>query len=187
MTNLKDETLVKQIKKGETEKFRVIVEKYQNKIYSISKRFLKNDEDALDLTQDIFLKIFQGLKSFKGKSSFKFWMTKIAFNEALRKSKSNKKREISLEEKKIDSFSGNQKTEKEVFNTLLREKLLKAINILPEKYRVCIDFFFFFDFSHKEISKLTGFPVNTVKSNVRRAKNILRNELYKEKDFFDEV
>jgi len=58
-----------------------------------------------------------------------------------------------------------------------REAVLASLRELPERYRVCIDMFFFYDCSYREIEEITGFPVNTVKSHVFRAKKLLREKL----------
>ena len=73
--------------------------------------------------------------------------------------------------------SGSDTPEMKLLKDLARKTVLEAILELPERFRVCIDLFFFYDRSYQEIEAITGYPVNTVKSHVFRAKKILRNKL----------
>jgi RNA polymerase sigma-70 factor (ECF subfamily) len=81
----------------------------------------------------------------------------------------------SLSEDEIES--DNDTPEREFFRNLARDAVLGAVTELPERFRMCIDLFFFYDQSYEEIEVITGYPVNTIKSHVFRAKKILREKL----------
>jgi RNA polymerase sigma-70 factor (ECF subfamily) len=169
-----DEEIIQSVLNNKTDDFSHIVKRYQQKIYSIGIRFFKNEEDARDFTQDFFVKIFSKLETYKGKAPFKNWLIKIAYNMGISKLK-GKKEHIKLIEE-------NTSKEKEVperlqFNNEIKDILNKAIQTLPENYIICVDLYFFWGLPYKEISKITNVPVNTIKSNILRAKKILYNNL----------
>ncbi len=172
--SISDEQIVRNVVNGNTEEFRILVERYQSRIYSIGMRFFRNIEDALDFTQDVFIRAFSNLKTFKRRSPFRYWLTRIAYNLGISMKKSRKVESVSESSTIIsDEAPPDLAHEKdEVKKTLLQE-----IEKLPEKYRICLDFYFFMGLSYKEICSITGYPVNTIKSHVLRAKIILRDSL----------
>ena len=136
--------------------------------------FFRNAEDASDFTQEVFLKTFRNLSRFEGRSRFSTWLYKIAYNTAIN-SITRKKEYHSLVED--ETVSDNDTPERGVLRGLARDAVLEAITELPERFRVCVDLFFFYDRSYQEIEAITGYPVNTIKSHVFRAKKILREKL----------
>lgn len=171
-----DEYIVRSVIKGDTESFRLIVQRYQNHIYNIGMRFFKNMYDSYDFVQEVFLKVFDKLDSYKGKAPFRNWLIKIAYNTAVNSVK-NQKQETYLDEM-IQSYDPDP--EKLYLEQEIKQILIKAIDDLPETYRICLDFYFFWGLSYNEIKEITGFPINTIKSNVFRAKKTLRQTLRKD-------
>jgi len=168
-----DEQIVRQVLLGGIESFKTIVERYQKKVFGIGMRFFKNRDDSYDFTQEVFIRAYESLKTFAGRAPFPFWLTKIAYNHGINRVSSKKTEpEVSVEL----PASGTTPETGQMRNEI-RNLLLKAVNELPERYRICVDLYFFMGLTYGEISELTGFPVNTIKSNVLRAKNMLRDEL----------
>ncbi|MDR0784401.1 MAG: sigma-70 family RNA polymerase sigma factor [Treponema sp.] len=165
--------LVSEITGGDKELFRIFVQRYEQKVFALGVSFFHNADDAADFTQDVFLKAFHSLKGFEGRSRFSTWLFKIAYNTAI--NAVNRKKEYrSLAE---EDASAVERTEQNVMYKLTQNAVRTAVENLPAKYRVCVDLFFFYGRSYKEIEVITGFPVNTVKSHVFRAKKILRKKL----------
>jgi RNA polymerase sigma-70 factor (ECF subfamily) len=136
--------------------------------------FFRNAEDASDFAQEVFLKVFRSLPRFEGRSRFSTWLYKIAYNTAVNGIK--RKREYrSLAED--DCLSDEETPERKILRSAAREAVLEALLDLPERYRICVDLFFFYGRSYQEIGVITGYPVNTIKSHVFRAKKLLREKL----------
>ncbi|MFH0976684.1 MAG: sigma-70 family RNA polymerase sigma factor [Spirochaetota bacterium] len=168
-----DEWVVRRVLKGDTESFGIVVKRYQSYIYSIGMRFFRNADDSNDFVQDVFFKVYNELKSFNGKATFRAWLIRIAYNYGINLIKAKKIESVVFE----DSVSGEQTPEQSLVKGELRDKLRSAVDALPDQYRVCVDLYFFMGFKYAEIEEITGYPVNTIKSNVLRAKQILRDKL----------
>ena len=169
-----DNLIVAQIVSGQKELFRLLIKRHERAVYGMGMSFLHNAEDASDFTQEVFLKIFQNLDRFEGRSRFSTWLYKIAYNTAIN-NVNRKKEYFSLVEDEIATENDNP--ERKLLKNLAREAVLEAIKGLPERFRVCVDLFFFYDRSYSEIEEIIGYPVNTIKSHVFRAKKILREKL----------
>jgi RNA polymerase sigma-70 factor (ECF subfamily) len=164
--------LVEQILSGEKELFRLLIQRYQQKIHAMGVSFFCNEEDAADFTQDVFIRCYKCLASFCGYSRFSTWLYRIAYNTAV--NRINRRKEYhSLAEDPVSEDSPEQQT----LRLAAAEAVRMAVAELPEKYRICVDLFFFYDCSIKEIEVITGFPENTVKSHIFRAKKLLREKL----------
>jgi RNA polymerase sigma-70 factor (ECF subfamily) len=165
--------LIRQIVEGQKDMFRLLISRYQRTVHSMGLSFFRNVEDAADFTQDVFFKAYRNLPSFKGRSRFSTWLYRIAYNTAVN-GVTRRKEYRSLAE---EDLSAEETPEQLALKAAAREAVQKAVEELPEKYRVCVDMFFFYDRSIKEIEVITGFPENTVKSHVFRAKKLLREKL----------
>jgi RNA polymerase sigma-70 factor (ECF subfamily) len=168
-----DETfLAGQIASGERELFRLFIERYQRKVHALGLSFFHNREDAADFTQDVFIRAYRSLGSFRGRARFSTWLYRIAYNTAV--NNINRRKEYhSLAEEPITEENPESLALRKAAGEAVRE----AVAELPEKYRICVDLFFFYDCSVREIEAITGFPENTVKSHVFRAKKLLREKL----------
>ena len=169
-----DRTIAAQIVSGQKELFRLVIKKYERPVFGMGMSFFHNSEDASDFTQEVLLKTFRNLSRFEGRSRFSTWLYKIAYNTAIN-SVTRKKEYHSLVKEEI--IPDNDTPERNLLKKLAQDAILEAITHLPERFRVCIDLFFFYDRSYQEIEAITGYPVNTIKSHVFRAKKILREKL----------
>ncbi len=174
---LTDEYIIREIQKGSVEYFRIIVERYENKIFSMGMRFFYNRDDSLDFTQEVFLKLFKNIGKYKEKAPFRFWLYRIAYNHGL--NMKGKVTNSGTDPEYNELYSGDLSSEPgKIYNeNALKEALIRAIDELPERYRICLDFYFFMGLKYREISEITGYPVNTIKSDVLRAKKMLRQTL----------
>ena len=170
-----DLMIVAEVVSGQKELFRLLVNRYQRFVYGMGKSFFRNAEDASDFVQEVFLKVFRSLADFEGRSRFSTWLYKIAYNTAVN-SKSRKKEYYSLAEEEL--IPDKDTPESASVRSTVCSAVRKAVQDLPERYRICVDLFFFYERSYQEIEAITGYPVNTIKSHVFRAKKLLRESLW---------
>ncbi|MCL1837215.1 MAG: sigma-70 family RNA polymerase sigma factor [Treponema sp.] len=175
--NYSDRLIVDQIVSGQKELFRLLVRRYERPVYGMGLGFFRNAEDASDFTQEVFLKVYRNLSRFEGRSRFSTWLYKIAYNTAV--NGVNRRKEYRSLAEEGTSLEADEKDAPELalIRNAARDAVLVSLAELPERYRVCIDLFFFYDRSYREIEAITGFPVNTIKSHVFRAKKLLREKL----------
>jgi RNA polymerase sigma-70 factor (ECF subfamily) len=173
--DLDDNLIVEKVVSGQRELYRFLVDRHQKQVHALGMSFLRNRDDAADFAQEVFLKAFRSLNQFEGASRFSTWLYRIAYNTALN-DVSRRKEYLSLAED-YDSESSLLTPEEESVKRAVCQAVRRAVEELPEKYRICIDLFFFYDRSYEEIETITGNPVGTIKSHVFRAKKILREKL----------
>ena len=170
-----DQLIVGQIVSGEKDLFRLLVRRYERPVYGMGKSFFRNAEDASDFTQEVFLKVYRNLSRFEGRSRFSTWLYRIAYNTAV--NGVNRRKEYQSLAVEGAQASDGDTPERALIREAARDAVMVSLAELPERYRICIDLFFFYDCSYQEIEMITGFPVNTIKSHVFRAKKILREKL----------
>jgi RNA polymerase sigma-70 factor (ECF subfamily) len=172
--DIEDSLVVERVVAGNRELFGILVERHQRAVHSLGLGFFRNPEDASDFTQEVFLKAYRSLAGFQGRSRFSTWLYRIAYNTGI--NGVNRRREYAslAEDAEIPDWDS---PERQLVRRCARDSVSQAVRDLPEKYRVCVDLYFFYDRSYQEIEAVTGFPVNTIKSHVFRAKKILRETL----------
>jgi RNA polymerase sigma-70 factor (ECF subfamily) len=169
-----DQMIVAQIVSGQKELFRLLINRHEQAVYGMGLSFFRNADDASDFTQEVFLKVFRNLSRFEGRSRFSTWLYKIAYNTAVNNVTRQKEYHSLAEDEPV---SEGDTPERNTLRALVREAVLDAVGNLPDRYRICVDLFFFYDRSYQEIEAITGYPVNTIKSHVFRAKKLLREKL----------
>lgn len=181
-----DSELVLKAQQGDVHAFDVLVERYHGKIYGLTYNMTSNREDAEDLAQEVFVKAFEALPRFKGKSSFYTWLYRIAVNKTINyRKKRNRKRALSL-----DSLNQEIKTD-EVYHDLtskgsplrslslseLQIKLNEALQNLSERHRTVVVLHDMQGIPHEEIAKMVGASVGTVRSRLFYARRQMQAEL----------
>jgi len=153
--------------------FEELVNRYKKAVYYLAFRIVRNHEDAVDLSQDTFLKAYQSLKKFRKKSSFHTWLYRITVNLCINHLRRNRdKVKVELE----DLHAVMQATTLEVLEFKeLQDTVNEAIERLPEKQKVTVILRVYHGFSHKEISQILHCSVGTVKANYFHAIRNLRD------------
>lgn len=165
---------------GQQEKaFRGIVDAYSERLYWHVRRFLCSHDDTNDLLQDIFIKIWSALPTFRGEARLYTWLYRIATNEVLNHMRKQKfKAVLSMEsasyilEKKIDDdphFNGDE----------LQRELHKAIQRLPEKQRIVFSLRYFDELKYEDISEITDTSVGALKASYHHAYNKIKEDMQK--------
>ncbi|MBQ3245570.1 MAG: RNA polymerase sigma factor [Bacteroidales bacterium] len=161
------------------EAFNGIVDTYTERLYWHVRRFLCSHEDTNDLLQDIFIKIWTALSTFRGDSRLYTWLYRIATNEVLNHLRKQKiKAMISLDsagsilERKVDEdvyFNGDE----------MQRELHKAIQRLPEKQRIVFNLRYFDEMKYEDISEITGTSVGALKASYHHAYGKVKGDLEK--------
>ncbi|MCM8809851.1 MAG: sigma-70 family RNA polymerase sigma factor [Candidatus Omnitrophica bacterium] len=177
--------LVEKAKSGDNKAFEELVRRTQNKIYNLGLKILGNKDDAADLLQETYIKAYESLPNFEGKSSFYTWLYKIATNFALMKLRKEKYKKISIDEIKQAS-NGNYKFEISDWsnnphiqykNEELKDILNEAINSLPPKYKTIFILHDIDGLSISEISEILSLSISTIKTRIHRSRLYLREKL----------
>lgn len=151
---------------------------YGQDVLQLVYSYVKSRDIAEDLTQEIFVKCYKALPTYKGQAKMKTWLWRIAINHCKDYFKSWHYRKVMVSEKLSLFSSPKQKSvEEEVIQKSEDESLVSVVMNLPIKYREVIYLFYFEEMSLKQIEELIGIKQNTVKTRLRRAKELLKDEL----------
>lgn len=171
----RDKALIHLACNGDHDAFEKLVRLHENRVRALGLSFFKNENDTDDFIQEVFIKVYKSLKSFKGESLFSTWLMRIAYNTAINSIK-RRKEYLSLNDK-IEIEDTDYGPEELEFRKQTKQAIQEAMKELPARYASCLDLYFFYDMSHKDISFVLDIPVNTIKSHIFRAKKILRKNL----------
>jgi len=177
MENLSEQEIIKKVRAGQTELFGQLVQKYQNKIFGYIYKIVGHKEEAEDIVQETFIKVYKNLNSFDADRKFSSWLYRISHNEAINYIKKNKRNaELYFEDN--DYLFNQLKYEKDLLRELTVKEdfnnLKKALAKLPLKYREVIVLKYLEEKSYEEIAKILKQPINTIGTRLRRAKKNLQ-------------
>ena len=185
----KDEEILSALRVGNYDSaVTAFVREYQNFVFNTAYRYLKSTEDAEDVSQEVFIKAVDSLRTFRGDSSMKTWLYRITKNYCLNYIRKQKVRQIfsffsDIAEDKNESYKDhNVLPDGMMQNSELEIKFLSAINKLPEKQRETFALRYFEDLPYNEISAVMGTSVGGLKANYYQAIKKLAVELKEFKD-----
>lgn len=185
MIDIDEIKVIKRAVKGDADAFEQLVLAYQTPIYNLCLRMTGNPEDAADLSQETFLKVWKSLASFHFEAAFSTWLYRLASNTCLDHIRSVKRRpQLSLtaedadgEEKAIDLPDPSPLPEEAAITKDENERLARAIQSLDEQHRQILTLRAINDLSYAEIADILGIKEGTVKSRLARSRNALRKIL----------
>ena len=152
--------------------------KYQDFIFNLIKGYVKIEEEAKDITQDVFIKAYKGIEKFRGDSKLSSWLYRIAYNLSINWIKRKKIDEVEINEDMVENTTVTEDWYDKMFEKeMIFENLNKVIENLPQKYKIVIKLYYFEDRSYSEIAKILNIPLNTVKIQLLRAKKIMEKSL----------
>nr|WP_285841986.1 sigma-70 family RNA polymerase sigma factor [Sutcliffiella horikoshii] len=155
-----------------------LMEKHGQELLYLTYSYVRNKEAAQDLTQEVFIKCYQSLHTYKGSASVKTWLWRIAINHCKDYLRSWHFRHVSLENNPNDLAIGTSREviEKEVIRKEEDKMLAEAVLLLPVKYREVVYLYYFEEHSLVEIEEILNVNLNTIKTRLRKAKQLLKKE-----------
>ena len=163
--------LIEKCKQQDAKAQETLYKKYSGVLFGICLKYSPNRAEAEDNLQDAFITIFGRIEQFQGKGSFEGWIKRITVNTALQK----------YRKKKVFDISNEQQIEdpevEETGNVVPLDFLLKIIQELPDRYRLVFNLYVLDGYSHKEIANMLGISDGTSKSNLARARMILKTKV----------
>ncbi len=180
-----DQQLVERVQNGDKKAFDLLVIKYQQRIVNLVSRFVRNQADALDVTQDAFIKAYRALPNFRGDSAFYTWMYRIAVNTAKNHLAVQNRRPMDIDQdvSEIEQIEGDHALKEYATpeHMLLRDEIqdtvIQAIEGLPEDLRIAITLREVEGLSYEDIAEAMECPIGTVRSRIFRAREAIDKEL----------
>lgn len=187
-----ESAIVAELKAGSEEAYAWLIGEFHQPIYSLVYRILTDPADAADTTQEVFLKVFRGMKHFNGQSSLKTWIYRIAVHEASNRRRwwfRHKARETSMEPLEISGAQGSGLTMQETLvdegespfdsaaHEEVRARVEEELRNIPEPYRSTVILRDLEEMSYEEIAEVLDISLGTVKSRLTRGREALRKRL----------
>lgn len=180
-----DQQLVARVQQGDKAAFDLLVLRYQSRIINLVSRFVRNPSDALDVTQEAFLKAYRAMPSFRGDSAFYTWMYRIAVNTAKNwlAIQSRRSADAELDYEEIERIEGNSALkeyatpERLLLKDEIQATVIAAIEGLPEDLRLAITLREVEGLSYEEIASVMECPIGTVRSRIFRAREAIDKQL----------
>ncbi|MEM7381341.1 MAG: sigma-70 family RNA polymerase sigma factor [Bacteroidota bacterium] len=174
-----DQHYIEQALNGDTKAYAVLIDRYKHMVYTMAAQIVKNKEDAEEVAQDVFLKAFKALNSYKGDAKFSTWLYKIAYYRSLDYLKKRQRR-INTTAIDVSREYSISALDREMDRMEVQEKqqmVKKAIQKLPEDDGVLITLHYYEELSLKEISEVMGHSTNALKVRLHRARKRLADLL----------
>jgi RNA polymerase sigma-70 factor, ECF subfamily len=186
VAQLEDGEIVRRVLAGEEDRFELLVRRYQARVVSHVTRMVGSRDDAVDLAQEIFLKVFQALDRFNPSYKFSTWLFRIAGNAAIDHLRKRRPRTVPLEVTDPEGGGAPYPPEQrsagldpygELRNAERGEAIARAIQDLPPDFRELIALRHFVGLSYEEIAEAKNMPLGTVKNKLFRARAVLKERL----------
>ncbi|NQY67154.1 MAG: RNA polymerase sigma factor [Flavobacteriales bacterium] len=177
---MSDEEIIKGCLQGNLFAQKCLFEKYSRKMLGVCFRYSTDKQEAQDILQEAFIKVFKKLDTYKGTGSLEGWIRRIAVHTAIENFRSKKtKHEVDIEDAEDEA-----NTNPEVEAQMNADDIMKFINLLPDGYKMVFNLFSIEGYSHKEIADRLNISENTSYSQYSRAKAQLRKWLQSDKESF---
>ena len=186
-----ESTVIAELKAGSEEAYSWLIGEFHQPIYSVIYRIVNDPSDAADTTQDVFLKVFRGMKHFHGESSLKTWIYRIALHEAANRRRwwfRHKAQETPIDvmpasESEYSGYAEDRLVDpgespfEKFAHTEVRAAVDQALQQVPEPYRTALILRDLEEMSYEEIAEVLAISLGTVKSRITRGRDALRKKL----------
>lgn len=180
-----DQQLVGKVKEGNKAAFDLLVKKYQHRIIALINRYIHDQDEALDVAQETFIKAYKAIPRFRGDSAFYTWLYRIAVNTAKNHLLVRKRRtaevDIDIDNahfiESAHSLKDFATPENQLYKVELEKVIKQTLDDLPEDLRVALTLREFEGMSYEEIAEIMDCPIGTVRSRIFRAREAIDNEI----------
>jgi RNA polymerase sigma-70 factor (ECF subfamily) len=174
-----EQTLIRRAQKGDQDAFAALVEEHQRYVYNLALRVLKDENEALDLTQETFVRAWTALANFRGQSRFRTWLYRITTNLCYNRLPNLRRSLTDLGEEVLEEIPETRVDNPvhEIESGEARAHLYRAIEKLDTHYKLLITLRYQNELSYEEIASTLNLPLGTVKTGIFRAKEQLRKSL----------
>lgn len=180
-----DQLLVERVQKGDKRAFDLLVKKYQHRVIAVVSRFVRDQDEAMDVAQDAFIKAYRALDKFRGDSAFYTWIYRIAVNTAKNYLVSRGRRppDTDVEASEAESYDSGDALretggpEQEMMKDQLEQVVYQALRELPDDLRTAVTLREFDGLSYEEIAEVMDCPVGTVRSRIFRGREAIDKKI----------
>jgi RNA polymerase sigma factor (sigma-70 family) len=168
---LTERKLIESCIKGDSKSQKELFDKFSGKMFALCKRYARNVQESEDMLQEAFVKIFHSLDKFQFKGSFEGWIRRIVVNTCLRYLEKEK---INFEDIALVDYNTSNVISPEAIEHLAEEELLSMIAKLPDGYKMVFNLYVIEGYSHKEIADLLNIGESTSRSQLVKARKLLK-------------
>lgn len=178
MHQLQDEDIIQMVLQGNQHAYAILVERYSRFVYTLALRLLSNVEDAEESTQDVFIKAYKSLSTYKADSKFSTWLYTITRNTCISRTRTNKQLLVSKDEEQLNLLGGFADSTMQLQERASKKQLLnKAIQLLPADEAQVITLFYIHEQTMDEISAILDITNSNAKVRLFRARKKLKEIL----------
>lgn len=181
MSKFNDYEVIQKCLKGEKDCFEELVSRYKNLVYSIILRMINDSEEANDLAQEVFIKVYKNLDKYYPDFKFSTWIMRITSNHVIDYRRKKKQDTVSMEDVEYE-LTTSLSPEEEYIKKEQKNTLDRIISDLPEMYKIPIVLYHQQGLSYQEIAEVTKEPLSKVKNRIFRGRKMLKESLIKMKE-----
>lgn len=169
---------IPKILNGDLRAFDLLIKQYERLVFHICFKLVNSSDDAQDISQEVFIKVFNSLKNFEYRSKLSTWIARITYSTTLNYLKKNKRDRFDPYPDDIENYHFTlTDPENELIKKDANQYINYLINQLPPQYRMVLTLFHLEEFSYQEIEQITGLPEGTIKSYLFRGRKLLKEKL----------
>jgi RNA polymerase sigma-70 factor (ECF subfamily) len=177
-----DNQIIQEIRKGDSRKYALLVDRHKDRAFTLALRLVGDRSEAEELVQDGFLRAYRNLDQFRGDAKFSTWLYRIVYNLCMTKVSRRRSRHVTFDvqdEIHKDMLVEDEETtfDERLENEEFQQVVVDEVNELPEKYRIAVTLFYLQEMSYEEMTEVLGLPLGTVKTNLFRGRNLLRQRV----------
>lgn len=174
--NCDDYELIKKVLSGDNDAFSEIVNRYKNLVYSVILRMINDYEEANDISQEVFIKVYRNLDKYQPEYKFSTWIMRITTNHVIDYLRKKKQETVNIDDVDYE-LSSSSNPEREYIEKEQGDTFIKAINKLPDMYKMPIVLYHIKRFSYQEIADMLNIPLSKVKNRIFRGRRLLKDIL----------